>query len=60
MAVTRSIAFFMALLTFFTGGVAPVVGSTDAKPIIATKREYRFDRDQLLFGAYCFKVDNRF
>ncbi len=60
MAVTRLIAFFMALLTFFTGGVAPVVGSTDAKPIIATKREYRFDRDQLLFGAYCFKVDNRF
>ncbi len=37
-----------------------VVGSTDAKPIVATQREYRFDQDSLLLGAYCFRVDEHF
>ena len=37
-----------------------VTGSTDAKPIIATQREYRFDRDALLLGAYCLRVDEHF
>lgn len=60
MAFTKIMAFFMAVLTFLTGGVAHVVGSTDAKPIMATKREYRFDRDRLLLGAYAFKVDDQF
>ena len=60
MAFTKIMAFFMALITLFTGGVASVIGSTDAEPITATKREYRFDRDRLLFGAYCLKVDEHF
>ena len=60
MIYTRIIAFFMALLTLCTSGVAHVAGSTDAEPIVATKREYRFDRDRLLFGAYCLKVNERF
>ncbi len=50
----------MALPTLLTGGVSRVVNSTEAVPITATEREYRFDRDRLLFGAYCFKVDDRF
>ena len=60
MAFTKIMAFFMALITLFTSGVASVIGTTDAEPIVATKREYRFDRDRLLFGAYCFKVDEHF
>lgn len=60
MVFTKVMAFFMALFTLVTSGVAPVVGSTDAEPIAATKREYRFDRDRLLFGAYCFRVDEHF
>ena len=40
--------------------VTSVTGSTDAKPIIATQREYRFDRDALLLGAYCLRVDEHF
>lgn len=60
MAMTKIMAFIMAVLTLLTGGVAHVVGSTDAKPIMATQREYRFDRDKLLFGAYCLKVDDQF
>ncbi len=43
----------------FSVGAKHVVGSTDAEPIIATHREYRFDRDRLLLGAYCLsKKDN--
>lgn len=60
MTFTKITAFFMALLIVLTGGVASVIGSTDAEPITATKREYRFDRDRLLFGAYCFRVDDNF
>ena len=60
MTFTKITAFFMALLIVLTGGVASVIGSTDAEPITATKREYRFDRDRLLFGAYCFRVDEHF
>lgn len=56
----RITAFFTALFVLFTSGVASVIGSTDAEPITATKREYRFDRDRLLFGAYCLKVDDQF
>ena len=50
----------MALLVLLTNGVASVIGSTDAKPIVATKHDYRFDRDRLLFGTYCLKVDDQF
>ena len=60
MSFTKITAFFMALLVLLTGGVASVIGSTDAKPIVAAEREYRFDRDRLLFGAYCLKVDDQF
>ena len=60
MAITKLLAFLMALITLVTGGVSSVVGSTDKTPITATKREYRFDRDRLLFGAYCLKVDEDF
>lgn len=60
MLFTKISAFFMALLTLITSSVAPVVGSTDAEPITAAEREYRFDRDRLMFGAYCFRVDENF
>ena len=60
MIFTKITAFFMALLVFFSGSAASVVGTTDAEPITATKREYRFDRDRLLLGAYCFRVDDNF
>ena len=53
-------AFFMALFLLLSGRVASVIGSTDVEPIVATEREYRFDRDKLLFGAYCFKVDEHY
>ena len=55
----KLIAFFTALITMFSGGAASVVGTTEAEPITATEREYRFDQDGLLFGVYCFhKHDN--
>ena len=60
MSFQQLFAFFMALLTFFSGRVMSVVGSTDATPIVATQREYRFDQDSLLLGAYCFRVDEHF
>ena len=60
MIFTKITAFLMALLVLLSGGVAPVVGSTKVKPIVATEREYRFDRDRLLLGAYCLKVDEHF
>ena len=60
MTFKKITAFLLALFTLVSSGVAHVVGSTDAEPIAATKREYRFDRDRLLFGAYCLKVDERF
>lgn len=50
----------MALLTFLSGRTASVIGATDKKPLVTTQREYRFDRDRLLFGAYCFQVDGHF
>ncbi len=53
-------AFLLAVLTLLSGKVAPVLGSTDAEPIVAARREYRFDRDSLLLGAYCFRVDEHF
>ena len=54
------IAFLSALIISFTCGVTPVVRSTDAKPIPAAEREYRFDRDKLQLGAYCFKKDEHY
>lgn len=60
MVFTKITAFFTALIVLITCGVASVIGSTDAEPIVATGREYRFDRDRLLFGAYCFKVGEDF
>ena len=58
MTFTKIAAFIMAVLTLLTGGVAHVVGSTAATPIMAAQREYRFNRDKLLFGDYCLKVDD--
>ena len=54
------IAFLSALIISFTCGVTPIVRSTDAKPIPAAEREYRFDRDKLQLGAYCFKKDEHY
>ena len=47
------VALVLVTCVPFAGGVRPVVGSTDAVPIVAARREYRFDRDRLLLGAYC-------
>ena len=59
MTVKRIMAFFMALIVAFSGGAASVTGSTEAQPIQAARREYRYDRDKLQFGVYCFpKHDN--
>ena len=60
MIIQRITAFLLALLTLFSGGVSSVVGSTSLKPIVATERNYVFDRDKLLFGAWCFVRDDRF
>ena len=60
MSFQQIVSFLLALLTFISGKVTSVTGSTDAKPIIATQREYRFDRDALLLGAYCLRVDEHF
>ena len=55
----KLIVFFTALITLFSGSAAPVVRTTGSEPITATERTYRFDRDRLLFGVYCFhKHDN--
>ena len=54
MFMKKILAFFMALITVFSGGAASVIGSTDIEPIVATERSYKFDRDRLLLGAYCF------
>ena len=55
----KLIAFFTALITVLSGNSAAVIGSTDAEPIQATQREYRFDQEGLIFGVYCFhKQDN--
>ncbi|MBQ6066541.1 MAG: hypothetical protein IJK89_06930 [Clostridia bacterium] len=55
----KVLAFFMALVAGFSGSAVAVVGSTNAKPIQATQREYRYDQDKLQFGVYCFpKHDN--
>ena len=60
MSFQQIVSFLLALLTFISGKVTSVTGSTDAKPIIAMQREYRFDRDALLLGAYCLRVDEHF
>ena len=55
----RILAFFMALVAMFSGGAASFQGATDAEPIQATQRTYRYDQDKLQFGVYCFhKHDN--
>ncbi len=57
MSIKRVFLFLMALVITLTGGAAPVLGTTDAEPIMATERTYRFDNDRLLLGAYCFPKD---
>ena len=59
MFAKKLVAFFLALITLFTGGAAAVIGTTDAVPVEVTQRAYRFDQNKLLFGVYCFpKHDN--
>lgn len=59
MFMKKVLAFFMALAAGFSGSAVATVGSTDAEPLQATQREYRFDQDKLQFGVYCFhKHDN--
>ena len=52
-SVLPVIAYLFVQCVPFSGGVKSVVGSTDAEPIAAARREYRFDRERLLLGAYC-------
>ncbi len=56
----KIIAFLTAVLIAVTGGVAPVIGSADVDPIIATERSYRFDQEKLQFGVYCFRKDGHY
>ncbi len=42
----KKLAFFIALITMFSGGAAAVVGTTDAMPIRAAAHSHRFDRDK--------------
>lgn len=60
MSFQRLTAFLLAMVSLLFGGVGSVVGSTQQKPITATQRTYVFDRDKLLFGAWCFSRDDRF
>ncbi len=54
--ITRLIAFFTALILAFTGTGASVVGATEKEPVKVTRRDYVFDRDKLLLGAYCMNT----
>ena len=59
MFAKKLMAFLMALIAGLTGSSVAVIGTTDATPIQATEREYRYDQDKLQFGVYCFhKHDN--
>lgn len=60
MFMKRVLAFFMALVAGFSGASVATVGTTDAKPIQATQREYRYDQDKLQFGVYCFRKDDNY
>ena len=60
MFLQKLTAFFMALLTMFSGNAVSVLDSTEAEPITATEREYRFDQDKLLLGVYCFRKDEHY
>ena len=52
--------YVIAVSLPFSCGVRSVVGSTKAEPITATRREYCFDRDRLLLGAYCLTKDEHY
>lgn len=54
--ITRLIALLTALILAFTGTGASVLGSTDKTPVKVTRRDYVFDRDKLLLGAYCMNT----
>ena len=43
-----------------SGRVAPVVGTTNIEPIVATEREHVYNADRLLLGAYCFPKDGNY
>ena len=60
MFTKKIVAFLMALLTVFSGGAAGVVGTTETKPIQATPREYGYDQNKLLLGAYCFTKNGQY
>lgn len=60
MFVKKLLAFFMALCLAVSGGAASVIGSTDAQPIQATERTYRYDQDKLQLGVYCFQKDEHY
>lgn len=56
--ILKILALFTSLL-FALGGVSQsVIGFTEGEPVIAQKREYCFDRDRLLIGAYYGDTDH--
>ncbi|MBQ6163443.1 MAG: hypothetical protein IJK23_03100 [Clostridia bacterium] len=55
-SIIRLFSFLMALIMAFFGTGASVLGSTDKTPVEVTRRDYVFDRDKLLIGAYCMNT----
>ncbi|MCQ2462396.1 MAG: hypothetical protein MJ177_03195 [Clostridia bacterium] len=51
-------ALFSSVLFALGGTAESVIGFTEGEPITATKREYCFDRDKLLIGAYYGDTDH--
>ncbi len=46
------ISVLMSGFTMLASTANTVIGATEGEPIIATEREYKFDRDRLLIGGY--------
>ena len=55
----KILAFFLAVISIFTGPLH-VAKTAGTEPINATEREYRFDQNGLIFGAYGFPKDENY
>ena len=54
----KILAFLMSLLFTFGGASQSVMKYTDGEPITPEKRDYCFDNDRLLIGAYYGDIDH--
>ncbi len=54
----KILAFFLSVLFAFGGTAQSVVNYTEGDPIVAEKKEYCFDNNRLLIGAYYGDVNH--